>query len=158
MVDLRQKLKSALENGLKNKDEIAVATIRLIIAALKDRDIENRTKKKEGDISDTEIFNLFQSMIKQRKDSKKIYDDAGRVELSQREESEIKIISQFLPKQMNDEEIKKVIKELVQELQAESIKDLGKLMQLVKERYPGQFDMKKAADLEKIYLADEKFS
>ena len=97
-------------------------------------------------------------MIKQRKDSKKIYDDAGRVELSQREESEIKIISQFLPKQMNDEEIKKVIKELVQELQAESIKDLGKLMQLVKERYPGQFDMKKAADLEKIYLADEKFS
>ena len=153
MVDLRQKLKSALENGLKNKDEIAVATIRLIIAALKDRDIENRTKKKEGDTSDAEIFNLFQSMIKQRKDSKKIYDDAGRVELSQREESEIKIISQFLPKQMNDEEIKKVIKELVQELQAESIKDLGKLMQLVKERYPGQFDMKKAADLGKNILS-----
>ena len=68
MVDLRQKLKSALENGLKNKDEIAVATIRLIIAALKDRDIENRTKKKEGDTPDAEIFNLLQSMIKQRKD------------------------------------------------------------------------------------------
>ena len=68
-------------------------------------------------------------------------------------QSEIKIISQFLPKQMNDEEIKKVIKELVQELQAESIKDLGKLMQLVKERYPGQFDMKKAADLGKNILS-----
>ena len=153
MVDLRQKLKSALENGLKNKDEIAVATIRLIIAALKDRDIENRTKKKEGDTPDSEIFNLFQSMIKQRKDSKKIYDDAGRVELSQREESEIKIISQFLPTQMNDEDIKKIIKELVQEVQAESIKDLGKLMQLVKERYPGQFDMKKAADFGKKILS-----
>ncbi len=153
MVDLRQKLKSALENGIKNKDEIAVATIRLIIAALKDRDIENRTKKKEGDTPDSEIFNLFQSMIKQRKDSKKIYDDAGRVELSQREESEIKIISQFLPKQMNDDDIKKVIKELVQEVQAESIKDLGKLMQLVKERYPGQFDMKKAADFGKKILS-----
>ena len=153
MVDLRQKLKSALENGLKNKDEIAVATIRLIIAALKDRDIENRTKKKEGDTPDSEIFNLFQSMIKQRKDSKKIYDDAGRVELSQREESEIKIISQFLPKQMNDEDIKKVIKELVQEVQAQSIKDLGKLMQIVKERYPGQLDMKKAADFGKNILS-----
>tara|TARA_A100001388_G_C28595674_1_gene415638 strand:+ start:20 stop:481 length:462 start_codon:yes stop_codon:yes gene_type:complete len=153
MVDLRQKLKSALENGIKNKDEIAVATIRLIIAALKDRDIENRTKKKEGDTPDSEIFNLFQSMIKQRKDSKKIYDDAGRVELSQREESEIKIISQFLPTQMNDEDIKKIIKELVQEVQAESIKDLGKLMQLVKERYPGQFDMKKAADFGKKILS-----
>ena len=153
MVDLRQKLKSALENGLKNKDEIAVATIRLIIAALKDRDIENRTKKREGDTPDTEIFILLQSMIKQRKDSKKIYDDAGRVELSQREESEIKIISQFLPKQLNDEDIKKVIKELVQELQAESIKDLGKLMQLVKERYPGQFDMKKAAEHRKNILS-----
>ncbi len=153
MVDLRQKLKSALENGIKNKDEIAVATIRLIIAALKDRDIENRTKKKEGDTPDSEIFNLFQSMIKQRKDSKKIYDDAGRVELSQREESEIKIISQFLPTQMNDEDIKKIIQELVEEVQAESIKDLGKLMQLVKERYPGQFDMKKAADFGKKILS-----
>ena len=153
MVDLRQKLKSALENSLKNKDEIAVSTIRLIIAALKDRDIENRTKKKEGDTPDSEIFNLFQSMIKQRKDSKKIYDDAGRVELSKREENEIKVINEFLPEQMNDEDIKKVIKELVQEVQAQSIKDLGKLMQIVKERYPGQLDMKKAADFGKNILS-----
>ena len=153
MVDLRQKLKNALENSLKNKDEIAVSTIRLIIAALKDRDIENRTKKKEGDTPDSEIFNLFQSMIKQRKDSKKIYDDAGRFELSQREENEIKVISEFLPKQMNDEDIKKVVKEIVQEVQAESIKDLGKLMQIVKERYPGQFDMKKAAHFGKNILS-----
>ena len=152
MVDLRQKLKSALENGLKNKDEIAVATIRLIIAALKDRDIENRTKNKEGEISDTEILILLQSMIKQRKDSKKIYDEAGRKELGQREENEISIISQFLPKQMDEKDISKILNALIEEIEANSIKDLGKIMQLVKERYPGQLDMKKAADIGKSIL------
>ena len=152
MIDIRKKLKLNLEDSIRSKNQIAVATIRLILAALKDRDIENRTKNKEGEISDAEIFNLLQSMIKQRKDSKKIYDEAGRKELGQREENEISIISEFLPKQMDDKDIKKILNALIEEIEASSIKDLGKIMQLVKERYPGQFDMKKAADFGKSIL------
>ncbi len=152
MIDIRKKLKLNLEDSIKSKNEIAVATIRLILAALKDRDIENRTKNKEGEISDTEIFILLQSMIKQRKDSKKIYDEAGRRELGQREENEISVISEFLPKQMDDKDINKILNALIEEIEANSIKDLGKIMQLVKERYPGQLDMKKAADIGKSIL------
>ncbi len=152
MIDIRKKLKLNLEDSIKSKNQIAVATIRLILAALKDRDIENRTKNKEGEISDTEIFILLQSMIKQRKDSKKIYDEAGRRELGQREENEISVISEFLPKQMDDKDINKILNALIEEIEANSIKDLGKIMQLVKERYPGQLDMKKAADIGKSIL------
>ena len=152
MIDIRKKLKLNLEDSIKSKNQIAVATIRLILAALKDRDIENRTKNKEGEISDTEIFILLQSMIKQRKDSKKIYDEAGRKELGQREENEISIISEFLPKQMDEKDISKILNALIEEIEANSIKDLGKIMQLVKERYPGQLDMKKAADIGKSIL------
>lgn len=152
MIDIRKKLKLNLEDSIKSKNEIAVATIRLILAALKDRDIENRTKNKEGEISDTEILILLQSMIKQRKDSKKIYDEAGRKELGQREENEISIISEFLPKQMDEKDISKILNALIEEIEANSIKDLGKIMQLVKERYPGQLDMKKAADIGKSIL------
>ena len=152
MIDIRKKLKLNLEDSIKSKNEIAVATIRLILAALKDRDIENRTKNKEGEISNTEILILLQSMIKQRKDSKKIYDEAGRKELGQREENEISIISEFLPKQMDEKDISKILNALIEEIEANSIKDLGKIMQLVKERYPGQLDMKKAADIGKSIL------
>ena len=152
MIDIRKKLKLNLEDSIKSKNQIAVATIRLILAALKDRDIENRTKNKEGEISDTEIFILLQSMIKQRKDSKKIYDEAGRKELGQREENEISIISEFLPKQMDEKDISKILNALIEEIEANSIKDLGKIMELVKERYPGQLDMKKAADIGKSIL------
>ena len=152
MIDIRKKLKLNLEDSIKSKNQIAVATIRLILAALKDRDIENRTKNKEGEISNTEILILLQSMIKQRKDSKKIYDEAGRKELGQREENEISIISEFLPKQMDEKDISKILNALIEEIEANSIKDLGKIMQLVKERYPGQLDMKKAADIGKSIL------
>ena len=95
MINLREKIKSFLDENIKKKNSIAVSTTRLILAALKDRDIESRIKNKSGLIDDSEIFNMFQSMIKQRQESVKIYAEAGRHELKNRELSEIEIIESF---------------------------------------------------------------
>ena len=100
MQSLREKIKLTLDQNLKSRDEIATSTVRLILAAIKDHDIQCRTKKKGESITDEEILNLLQNMIKQRKESVKIYSDAGRDDLKKREEKEIGIISSFLPHQI----------------------------------------------------------
>lgn len=152
MVELRDKLKASLEKNLKAQNHIAVSTLRLMIAALKDRDIQNRSASNEGKIDDSEIYNLFQSMVKQRQESKKIYDEAGRHDLGKREENEISIIQQFLPVQIVDDELIKIIDATIEEVGAKSIKDLGSIMRILREKYPGQLDMKKAADFGKKIL------
>ena len=153
MQTLREKLITFLNENLKKKNEIAVSTIRLMLAAIKDRDIQSRTTDSGGKISDSEIFTLFQGMVKQRKESMKIYEDAGRDELCKREKSEIEVINLFLPEQKSDEDIKDIINEEKERLNANSIKDLGKLMKVIKEKYPGQLDMKKSAQFAKVILS-----
>ena len=152
MENLREKFKSFLNENIKIKDEIAVSTTRLIIAAIKDRDIEYRSKNKENEIGHDEILNLLQNMVKQRKESVKIYLNAGRNELMQREQKEIEIIESFLPKQMSKEEVKKVIEDLCQEIGAKTLKDLGKIITILKEKYPGQLDFKIVAETAKSIL------
>ena len=137
---MREIIASAMKNALKEKDQISLSTIRLISAALKDRDIENRTKKKEGDTSDAEIFNLFQSMIKQRKDSVSQFKSAGRDELSKKEEDEISIIQEFMPEQLSEEEIKELIEKVIIETEAKSMKEMGKVMGKLKELTSGKAD------------------
>ena len=153
MNNLREKLKNFLGENIKNKNQIAVSTCRLMLAAIKDRDIESRTKNKNNEISDTDIFNLLQGMVKQRKESMDIYKKAGREELKIREENEIDIIKVFLPKQLTDEELRNIVDKECNEVQAETIKDLGKLMNVLREKYPGQLDLKKAANLGKTILS-----
>ena len=106
MVSLRDSFKLSLDKSLKNRDSTATATLRLIIAAIKDSDIQLRSKKKDENISDQEILNLLQNMIKQRKESVNIYSEAGRVDLMKREEKEIEIINSFLPKQITSWNLK----------------------------------------------------
>mgnify|MGYP001444366531 CR=1 FL=1 len=152
MQSLREKIKLTLDQNLKSRDEIATSTVRLILAAIKDHDIQYRTKKKGNSITDEEILNLLQNMIKQRKESVKIYSEAGRDDLKQREEKEIEIISSFLPHQITSEELENILRETVKEHGFDSIKDLGKLLGLLKSKYPGQLDMQIVAEKAKKNL------
>ena len=150
---LREQFKIFLDEKIKNKENIAVATVRLILAAIKDRDIEHRAKNEENEISETEILNLLQNMVKQRNESVKIYHDAGRKELKEREEEEIKIIESFLPEKISDESFNTILKNLCDELDAKSIKDLGKVINTLKQRFPGQLDLKVVAKKAKDFLS-----
>ena len=152
MTSLRENIKKSLDDNLKKRDNIATATLRLILAAVKDSDIENRSKKKGDTISDQQILLLLQNMVKQRKESVDIYSKAGRTDLKKREEKEIEIINSFLPKQITSDALEKIIIESMSELDCSSIKDLGKLISFIKNKYPGQVDMKEVADLAKKNL------
>ena len=152
MTSLRENIKKSLDDNLKKRDDIATATLRLILAAVKDSDIENRTKKRGDTISDQQILLLLQNMVKQRKESVDIYSKAGRTDLKKREEKEIEIINSFLPKQITSDELEKIIIKSISEIDCSSIKDLGKLINFLKDEYPGQIDMKEVADLAKKNL------
>jgi len=152
MTSLRENIKKSLDDNLKKRDDVATATLRLILAAVKDSDIENRTKKKGDTISDQQILLLLQNMVKQRKESVEIYSKAGRTDLKKREEKEIEIINSFLPKQITSDELEKIIIQSISEIDCSSIKDLGKLINFLKDEYPGQIDMKEVADLAKKNL------
>lgn len=152
-MDKRTEFNNALKTAMREKSEVALATLRLINAAVKDRDIAARGQGKAEGISDSEILSLLQSMIKQRRESAETYRNAGREELAEREEQEILVIESFLPKQMNSEEAAAKIDELLTELQVSEMRDMGKVMAALKERYAGQMDMGQASGLVKQKLA-----
>ena len=152
-MDKRGEFNAAMKEAMRNKDQIAVATIRLMLAALKDKDIVARGEGKVEGISDAEILSMLQSMIKQRKESSKTYAEAERFDLAEREEAEIKVIEQFLPQQLNEGEASKAIDTLIEEMDAHDIKDMGRVMAELKARYAGQMDMGKASGMVKQKLA-----
>ena len=137
---LREEIKLKLNEAIKNKDKKCTSTLRLVLAAMKDRDIAARSKGNNSGISEDEIKLLLQTMIKQRKESSQIYEKAGRNDLLQAEKEEIKIISGFLPKQMSEEEIIRAIDLVIDETKSKSIKDMGKIMSNLKEKYAGRCD------------------
>jgi hypothetical protein len=150
---LRQRLNDALKDTLKAKDQIGVATVRLILAALKDRDIAARGKGNKEGISEDEILGLLQSMIKQRQESIALYEKGGRCELAEQERGEIAVIERFLPKQMGEAEMVQAVREAISETGAQTLKDMGKIMAALKSRYAGQMDFAKASALVKQTLA-----
>ena len=152
-MDKRTELTTALKEAMKGRDDISTGTIRLIIAAMKDRDIEARGHGRPEGITDTEILSMMQSMIKQRQESSITYKDAGRTDLSDREDAEIKVIERFLPQQMSDAEIKKAVEKVLAELNVTDVRDMGKVMAEMKKRYAGQLDMTRASGLVKEKLA-----
>ncbi len=137
---LREEIKLHLNGALKNKEKKSISTLRLVLAAIKDRDIAARSKGNNIGISEDEIKLLLQTMIKQRQESSQIYKKAGRTELFESEQEEIKIISNFLPKQMNEDEIAEAIETVIDEIDSKSIKDMGKIMSKLKEKYSGRCD------------------
>ena len=150
---LRDEIKLKLNECLKNQDKKSISTLRLVLAAVKDRDIAARSNGNNSGISDDEIKLLLQTMIKQRKESADIYEKAGRVELLESENKEIEIISCFLPKQMTDVEISEAIEKIIKETNASSIKDMGSLMSKLKRDYAGRCDFSLVAK-----IAREKLS
>ena len=149
---LRTRLSDTLKSSMKEKNERSVSTLRLILAALKDRDIAARSKGNQEGVSDDEVLGLLQSMIKQRRESIDLYEKGGRMELAQGEAEEISVIEGFLPKQMSEEEIATVITGVVDEVGAESLKDMGKVMTALKEQFAGQMDFGKASAIVKERL------
>ena len=143
-MSLREKINQQFNAALKNKDKTLVSTLRLIMAAIKDKDIANRSGEKKGESKDQEIIKVLQKMKKQRKDSADLYKKGGREELLKAEEEEIKIIDTFLPKQLSEEETKKICKEIIQSSGASSIKDMGKVMGSLKQKYSDSIDFSKA--------------
>ena len=149
---LRNRLSEALKSAMKEKDQIAVSTLRLILAAVKDRDIGARSKGEDEGISETEILNVLQTMVRQRNESIALYRKGGRDELADREEREIAVIEQFMPRQLGEEEIAEAIAAAISETSAESVKDMGKTMGLLRRRYAGRMDFGKAAAALKTQL------
>ena len=150
---LREELKNAMKTAMKEKNQTELSTVRLINAAIKDRDIASRGKGDDVEVSDADIMKLLQTMIKQRKDSIDMYTKGNRPELADKEQVEIDIIEKFLPKQMSEEEIAKAVEEAIKATGAESIKDMGKLMGFMRGKYAGSMDFGKASNIIKNALA-----
>ncbi|MCB1783968.1 MAG: GatB/YqeY domain-containing protein [Alphaproteobacteria bacterium] len=151
-MDKRSEFNIALKESLKNKEPVAVSTIRLILAALKDRDITARGKGQADGVEESEILAMLQTMVKQRQESSQTYSDAGRDDLAEREEAEIEVIRRFMPRQLTEEEVGALVETLIGETGAAGIKDMGKVMGVLKERYAGQVDMGKAGAAVKAKL------
>ena len=142
---LRDKLKEELKASMIAKNESRTGTIRLILAAIKDKDIASRTEDNREGISDESILSLFASMIKQRNDSIEMYKKGNRQDLADKEQAEIDIIREFMPKQLSAEEVAAAIKAVIAATGASSIKDMGKVMGELKAKYAGQLDFSAAS-------------
>ena len=142
---LRTRLNDALKAAMKAKEKRTIATIRLILAALKDRDIAARGKGNLEGIDEDGILAMLQSMIKQRRESIALYEKGGRLELAQQETEEITVIEQFLPRQLGEDEMAEAVKTVIQDVDAKSLKDMGRTMAALKERYAGRMDFHKAS-------------
>jgi len=151
-MSLREKINEQFNTALKNKNKTLVSTLRLILAAIKERDIANRTGGKQEIVKDPEIIKVLKKMRKQRQDSADLYKKGGRQELLDVEEAEIKTIDTFLPKQLGDEETKKICKEVIESLGASSMKDMGKIMGALKQKYSDSIDFSKVNTIVKGLL------
>ncbi|MEK1894459.1 MAG: GatB/YqeY domain-containing protein [Rhizobium sp.] len=148
---LRDQLAAALKDAMKSKNAERLSTVRLIQAAVKDRDIANRGAGKE-EASDDEILQILAKMVKQRDESAKIYEDNARPELAAKERAEIVVLQDFLPKQLSDADVRSNIAAIIAEIGAAGPKDMGKVMAVLKERYAGQMDFSKASGAVKELL------
>ena len=148
---LRDDINKALTEAMKAKNERAVSTLRMVNSALKNADIEARGAGKQP-LGDAEVLSLLQKMIKQRQESVELYQKGGRADLVKQEQEEIAIISGYLPKQMSEDDVKKAISAVISETGAAGIKDMGKVIGVLKTKYAGQMDFAKASGLVKAAL------
>jgi len=150
---LRDDIKSALTTAMEGKDKQGVSTLRLIMAAIKARDIAARSKGVTDGIGDPEILSLMQSMVKQRRESIEMYENGGRMELAQQEAEEISVIETFMPAQLSSDEAAAAIDEAINATSSESIKDMGKVMGHLKGKFAGRMDFGKAGAAIKARLS-----
>ena len=150
---IREQLGEALKAAMKARDERTILTVRLILAALKDRDIAERAKSNPDGIGEADILQLLATMIRQRRESITQYESGGRVDLAEREGEEIAVINRFMPPQIEGDEMVKAIQGLIGTEKAKTIKDMGRTMSALKEKYAGQMDFAKASGVVKELLA-----
>lgn len=153
MSQLRPRLSEALKEGLKAKDETRVATVRLLLAGIKDRDIAARPSGNSTGISDEEILNFLQAAIRQRQESVAMFQQGGRTDLVTKEQAEIEVIRSFLPKQFTDAELADLARSEIAAAGAASVKDMGKVMTVMRTKYAGKMDLGKASSIVKGLLS-----
>lgn len=152
-MDLRTRITSGLKQAMKDKDADRLATLRLINAAIKDRDIAARAEGEDDGVSEADVLAILGKMVKQRQESARIYEEGGRLELAEKELGEVAVINDFLPKQLSDEEVQAAVSAAIADTGAESIRDMGKVMGALKSKYTGQVDFAKVGGIVKNHLA-----
>jgi uncharacterized protein len=148
---MRETIAQALKDALKAQDKLRISTLRLVNAAIQDRDISNRGVGKDP-VSDEDILQILAKMVKQREESAKAFEDGKRPELAEKERAEIEVIRGFLPKQMDEAAVKQAVADAIAETGAEGLRDMGRVMAVLKERFTGQMDFGKAGALVKASL------
>ena len=151
-MDMRTRISDALKTAMKAKDAHTLSTLRLISAAIKDKDIALRGEGREEGVDDAEVLAILGKMVKQRQESARAYEEGGRLELAEKELNEIKIIEGFLPRQLDEAETDAAIDEAISQAAATSIRDMGKVMGLLKEKFTGQMDFGKVGPMVKDVL------
>ncbi|WP_133485940.1 GatB/YqeY domain-containing protein [Aliiroseovarius marinus] len=151
-MDMRSRLNDALKTAMKNKDAERLTTLRLINAAIKDQDIALRGKGEDAQVSDADVLAILGKMVKQRQESARAYEEGGRLELAEKERSEITVIEDFLPKQLSEDEAEAAVAAAIAEVGAESIRDMGKVMGALKAKFTGQMDFGKVGPMVKAKL------
>ncbi|MDC3401947.1 GatB/YqeY domain-containing protein [Alphaproteobacteria bacterium] len=151
---MRERINESLTKAVKSQDKIKSSTLRLVNAAIKDRDIASRTADNHSGVSDDEVLEILAKMIRQRAESATTYEEAGRPELAERERAEITIIEEFMPEQMTEEEVAASVEDVLAKLEASSLKDMGRVMAMLKENYAGQMDFSKASAMVKAKLSN----
>ena len=149
---MQERFTEALKEAVKSQDKIRISTLRLITAAIKDRDIAARGADRGEGVSEEQILEILAKMVKQRQEAAATYEEAGRLELAEQERSEILVIEEFLPAQLRDDEIQAAVDEAIAQTAAASLKDMGKVMGVLKGKYAGQMDFGKAGGLVKQQL------
>ncbi|MGG7644218.1 GatB/YqeY domain-containing protein [Rhodovulum sp. YNF3179] len=139
-MEMRDRITAALKEAMKAKDQDRLSTLRLINAAIKDRDIAIRSDGRGDGVGDDEILAILGRMVKQRQESVRAYEEGGRLDLAEREQREVEVIEEFLPRQLSEAEVDKAVEAAVREVGAESIRDMGRVMGVLKSRYTGQMD------------------
>jgi len=152
---LRTRFADDLKHAMKARDECRTATLRLILATLKDRDIASRGEGRDDGLGEDEVLEMLAKMIRQRRESAKVYDDAGRKDLAEQERSEIAVIESYMPKPLDAAEAEAAVRVVLGEIGATSVKDIGRTMAALKERYAGRMDFAKAsAQVRRILAGD----
>ncbi len=152
-MDMRERVVAALKKAMKDKAADRLSTLRLINAAIKDREIAARGQEGEQEIGDSEILAILGKMVKQRQESARAYEEGGRLDLAESELGEITIIEEFLPRQLKDDEVAEAINAAVEKIGASSIRDMGKIMGELKSKYTGQMDFSKVGPIIKERLS-----
>jgi len=151
-MDMRSRITDALKSAMKNKDAARLSTLRLINAAIKDKDIDLRGKGDDAVVTDADVLAILGKMVKQRQESAKVYEEGGRLELAEKELAEVVVIEDFLPKQLSEAETEAAVKAAIAEVGAGSIRDMGKVMGVLKGKFTGQMDFGKVGPMVKDLL------